>query len=107
LDAVCGPIMPFFGMSKVLWMYQLIRLMIASYLFMTGFGRALFFLQTNDFSLRRVAAVLMRLNMLSVILAFAMRIDYDFYYFPALSSFWFLVVYLAMRFSAWLKPRGL
>jgi hypothetical protein len=41
----------FLGMSKVLWVYQMIHLTVASYLFMTGFGHALFFLRTNDFSL--------------------------------------------------------
>jgi hypothetical protein len=88
----------YFGMSKVLWVYQLVRLMVASYLFMTGFGHAAFFLKSNDFSLRRVTAVLMRLNILSVALAYGMRTDYNFYYFPAISSFWFLVVYLILRF---------
>jgi N-acetylneuraminate 9-O-acetyltransferase len=97
----------YFGMSRVLWMYQLIRLMVASYLFMTGFGHALYFLRTNDFSLRRVAAVLIRLNTLSVILAYGMRTDYSFYYFPALSSFWFLIIYLTMRSWGWRKARGL
>jgi hypothetical protein len=97
----------YFGMSKVLWVYQLIRLMVASYLFMTGFGHAIFFLRTSDFSLRRVAAVLMRLNILSVVLAYGMRTDYNFYYFPALSSFWFLVIYLTMRFWGWRKASGL
>jgi N-acetylneuraminate 9-O-acetyltransferase len=87
----------YFGMSKVLWVYQLVRLMVASYLFITGFGHALFFLKTNDFSLRRVAVVLIRLNMLSVVLAYGMRTDYSFYYFPALSSFWFLVIFLILR----------
>lgn len=84
------------GMSSALWVYQIVRLLVASYLFMTGYGHTIYFLKTNDFSLNRVASVLVRLNLLSCLLAFAMRTDYNFYYFPALSSFWFLVVYLTI-----------
>jgi N-acetylneuraminate 9-O-acetyltransferase len=85
------------GMSTVLWVYQVIRLLVASYLFMTGYGHTIYFLKTNNFSLHRVASVLIRLNLLSCLLAYLMRTDYNFYYFPALSSFWFLVVYLTIR----------
>lgn len=85
------------GMSSVLWVYQIVRLLVASYLFMTGYGHTLYFLNTNDFSLKRVASVLVRLNLLCCLLAYVMRTDYNFYYFPALSSFWFLVVYLTVR----------
>lgn len=89
----------YFGMSKVLWAYQLIRLLVASYLFLTGFGHTIFFLKTDDFAWRRLAMVLVRLNILSVTLAYAMNTDYDFYYFPALSSFWFLIVCLTLRWQ--------
>jgi N-acetylneuraminate 9-O-acetyltransferase len=85
------------GMSAVLWVYQVVRLLVASYLFMTGYGHTLYFLNTNNFSLRRVTSVLVRLNLLCCLLAYVMRTDYNFYYFPALSSFWFLVVYLTVR----------
>ncbi len=85
------------GMSSVLWIYQIIRLLVASYLFMTGYGHTIYFLKTNNFSLQRIASVLVRLNLLSCLLAYVMRTDYNFYYFPALSSFWFLVVYLTIR----------
>ena len=85
------------GMSQVLWIYQLVRLLVAAYLFMTGYGHTIYFLRTNDFSTHRLAAVLIRLNLLSCALAYLMRTDYEFYYFPALSSFWFLTVYCTVR----------
>lgn len=86
----------YFGMSKVLWVYKVVRLLVASYLFLTGFGHATYFLQTNDYSLRRFASVLVRMNLLSSLLAFIMDTQYEFYYFPALSSFWFIVVWITM-----------
>lgn len=85
------------GMSSVLWVYQIARLLVASYLFMTGYGHTAYFLKTNDLSLSRVVSVLVRLNLLSCLLAYLMRTDYNFYYFPTLSSFWFLVVYFTVR----------
>lgn len=85
------------GMSKTLWVYQVVRVLVASYLFLTGYGHTLYFLRTNDFSLHRCASVFVRLNVLSCLLAFMMRTDYDFYYFPGLSSLWFLVVYTTIR----------
>ena len=86
----------YFGMSKVLPVYQGIRLLVASYLFMTGFGHTVNLRKTNDFSLRRLASVLVRLNMLGCLLPYVMATDYDFYYFPALCSFWVVVVYCTL-----------
>lgn len=83
----------YFGMSKVLWAYQLVRVLVASYHFMTGYGHTMYFLRTGDFSCRRVTTVLFRTNILSILLAFVMGTQFDLYYFPMLSSLWFLIIY--------------
>jgi hypothetical protein len=86
----------YFGMSKVLWVYQVARLLVASYLFMTGFGHTTYFLKMKDFSIKRITSILLRLNMLSCILGYVMLSSYDFYYFSVLCSFWSLVVFCTL-----------
>ncbi|KIV87057.1 hypothetical protein PV11_02628 [Exophiala sideris] len=84
----------YFSMSKVLWVYQFVRQLVAAYIFITAWGHTMYFIRTNDFSLRRVVNVLMRTNLLNVILAYVMGTQYDLYYFPVLASGWFLIVWI-------------
>jgi N-acetylneuraminate 9-O-acetyltransferase len=83
----------YFGMSRVAWAYRAVRVLVAAYFLLTGYGHATYFIRTKDFSFRRVAAVLLRINLLSCILPFMMDTYYQFYYFPLLTSVWVMVTW--------------
>jgi hypothetical protein len=87
----------YIGASRVFWIYEIIRVLVAAFLFLTGFGHAMYFYTKDDYSLQRLAAILVRLNLFSCLLAYTMKTDYLFYYFAPLSSFWFVVIYFTMR----------
>lgn len=79
--------------------WAVIRLAVASYLFLTGFGHTVYFLQKRDYSFRRVAAVMIRTNLLPVALAYVMRTRWLMYYYMPLSTFWFLAVYATLAIA--------
>jgi hypothetical protein len=91
------------GASKQMWIYITVRLLVASYLFLTGYEHALYFYERADYSIRHVASVLIRLNILAVALSYQMYTNYLFYYFAPLLSFWFIIVYATFRFGAQLN----
>lgn len=90
-----------------LWFWETIRLAVSSYLFLTGFGHTLYFLQKEDYSFRRVANVMIRTNLLPVTLAYVMRTRWLLYYYMPLSTFWFMVVYATLAIAPSLNKNKL
>eukprot|EP01013_Petalomonas_cantuscygni_P015839 TRINITY_DN3275_c0_g1_i1.p1 TRINITY_DN3275_c0_g1~~TRINITY_DN3275_c0_g1_i1.p1 ORF type:complete len:384 (+),score=43.98 TRINITY_DN3275_c0_g1_i1:164-1315(+) len=79
--------------------YPLIRVLIAAYVWQTGFGNFSYFWITNDYSFVRVWKMLFRLNFLVVMLVFAMPRPYMLYYICPLHTLWFVATYAIMAIA--------
>ncbi|XP_016317701.1 CAS1 domain-containing protein 1-like [Sinocyclocheilus anshuiensis] len=86
----------FSGASTFIPVYMHVRVLVAAYLFQTGYGHFSFFWLKGDFGLYRVCQVVFRLNFLVVVLCLVMDRPYQFYYFVPLVTFWFAVIYATM-----------
>ncbi|XP_063957894.1 N-acetylneuraminate 9-O-acetyltransferase-like isoform X1 [Lytechinus pictus] len=86
----------YLGASKVVPIYMHLRLIVASYLFMTAYGQFCASWDKSKFGLARVCNVIFRMNLMVFFLCLVMNRQYQLYYFVPLVSFWFLVIYATM-----------
>ncbi|GIY77377.1 n-acetylneuraminate 9-O-acetyltransferase [Caerostris extrusa] len=75
------------GASHVLPIYMHIRVLVTSYLFLSGFGHFTYFYHYGDFGFYRFWRVIFRLNFLVVVLCLCMNRPYQFYYFVPFGIF--------------------
>eukprot|EP00123_Amoebidium_parasiticum_P022232 comp8283_c0_seq1/m.3693 comp8283_c0_seq1/g.3693 ORF comp8283_c0_seq1/g.3693 comp8283_c0_seq1/m.3693 type:complete len:520 (-) comp8283_c0_seq1:387-1946(-) len=86
----------FYHYFKAGEVYNAIRVFIASYVWMTGFGNFLYFQKRKDFSIIRVLKMLFRLNFMVVFVCATVDTEYLLYYICPMHTFWFFVVYIFM-----------
>ena len=77
--------------------YNGIRLCIAAYVWMTGFGNFSYYAIRGDYSAGRIAAQMWRLNLFVFLLCCALRNSYMLYYICPMHTLFTLFVYAAMR----------
>eukprot|EP00808_Paulinella_micropora_P004196 g2824.t1 len=76
--------------------YNLVRVLIAAYVWMTGFGHFIYFRTRKTYDFPRVFRTLVRLNFLIILVCLATDNPYMLYYICAMHTFWFLFVFVVM-----------
>ncbi|OQR73458.1 CAS1 domain-containing protein 1-like [Tropilaelaps mercedesae] len=84
------------GASKIIPIYMHVRVLVTSYLFLTGYNHFSHFWAGGDASVFRLARVAFRLNLLVFVLCLSMNRPYQFYYFVPLVTFCTLLVHVVM-----------
>jgi hypothetical protein len=79
--------------------YNLIRVFVSAYVWMTGFGNFSFFYVRADYSLPRILQMLWRLNFFVLLLMASMGTNYILYYIVPLHTFYFLLTFATMAIA--------
>ncbi|XP_059433679.1 protein REDUCED WALL ACETYLATION 2-like [Corylus avellana] len=78
--------------------YNYVRVCLAAYVFMTGFGNFTYFYVFKDFSLTRFAKMMWRLNFLVFFSCIVLNNSYMVYYICPMHTFFTLIIYGVLGF---------
>ncbi|KAK6150059.1 hypothetical protein DH2020_017584 [Rehmannia glutinosa] len=84
--------------------YNAIRVFIAAYVWMTGFGNFSYYYIRKDFSVARFAQMMWRLNFFVAFCCIVLNNDYMLYYICPMHTLFTLMVYGALGYSDPAKP---
>ena len=79
--------------------YKVVRLFVASFSWMTGYGNCSYYIRSNDFSVRRLVRSVVRLNAFAALCCVALGNQYMLYYICPLTTLHTISVYVVM--AAW------
>ncbi|GIL49663.1 hypothetical protein Vafri_5946 [Volvox africanus] len=79
--------------------YNAIRIFIAAYVWMTGFGNFSYYYKTGDFCIGRFAQMLWRLNFLVFFVCVILRNSYMLYYICPMHTIFTVFVYVALAIA--------
>ena len=79
--------------------YVPIRWAVSGYVWLTGFGNAVYFWTSADFSIKRFAQQLWRINFLAAFLSLATGTPWIEYYFVALANVHFIVIFISLMIA--------
>ena len=80
-------------------LYNAIRVYIACYVWMTGYGNFLYYQKTGNFGAVRVCQTLFRLNFFVLLVCVTLRNEYMLYYIAPMHTLFTLFVWVALRIA--------
>ncbi|TIB84325.1 Cas1p-domain-containing protein [Wallemia mellicola] len=89
----------YYGGSKIPQFYIPIRILVASYLVLLGYGNGRYFLNNRP-TLSRYICTMTRYNLLTLALCWILNGSYINYYFVPIISIWFTLIWLTFSINA-------
>ena len=76
--------------------YKVVRLFVASFSWMTGYGNCSYYIRSNDYSVRRLLKAIVRLNAFAALCCVALGNQYMLYYICPLTTLHTILVHIIM-----------